>query len=291
MPPPTGSRALAADAAAVAIIGVGICTASDQGAFMSVLVAAVILLRFLAWALLSAAERGVSMRGEIVFFAVCLFLGAANDWNSVVHHRVYDYDVAVSAEGTIPAWMLAYWGIILRCVATLCRWRRIEPPTSPEPPAPRPLIRVSIELLLVLVTRQLLYRYSLDPVLSWLPFALALVAYGALFGIPAKERRLAALAAVVGPLVEIAFIHLGALHHYHLGWLGGVPLWIVLWWVLAVLIWNDLSARLLGALAGAAARPDSFHSVGPEPATVGSACVRPRTRSTPHRAAGAGYRR
>ena len=103
-------------------------------------------------------------------------------------------------------------------------------------------------MLLVLATRQLLYRYYLDPVLSWLPFAVALLAYAALFGVPAHERRLAALAALGGPAVEIAFIHIGGLHHYHLGWFGGVPLWIILWWILAVLIWNDLSARLLELL-------------------------------------------
>lgn len=30
----------------------------------------------------------------------------------------------------------------------------------------------------------------------------------------------------------------------HLGWFGGVSLWIVLWWLLAVLVWKDLAYRL-----------------------------------------------
>jgi hypothetical protein len=243
-----GDRAFLVDLAAVAAVGVAICAASDAAVFMTAWVAAVIALRFLVWSRLPLEERGVSMRAEAIFFALCLVVGASNDWNSVVRHRIYDYDVAsLGGEAGIPLWMLLYWGMILRFVATLCRWRRLDV-IAPERRAANSFIVVSVELLLVFATRQLLYRYFLDPVLSWLPFAAALLFYVALLGSTPHERKLAALAAAFGPLVEIAFIRLGGLHHYHLGWLAGVPLWIVLWWVLAVLVWNDLSGRLLSLL-------------------------------------------
>jgi hypothetical protein len=88
--------------------------------------------------------------------------------------------------------------------------------------------------------------------LSWLPFAAALVIYVLVFRLGPHERVLLALAAIVGPLVEILFIQVGGLHRYHLGWFGGVPLWIILWWMLAVLVWDDVSARLLARLRDSA---------------------------------------
>ena len=250
-------RAFAIDLAAAASVAVAVCAASDALLFMTILVSAVIVLRLVVWARLPAGERGMGMMGELLFFGLCLVIGAANDWNSVVRHRIYDYDVPhfSSAARSIPVWMLLYWGIILRFVTTLCRWQRLEPPPHAADvihlgvrvPS-SPWIKLSIELLLVVATRQLLYRHYLDPVLSWLPFAGALLLYAALFRPSRHEGLLAALAAGTGPAVEITFIRVGHLHHYHLGWLGGVPLWIVLWWVLAVLIWNDLSARLLALI-------------------------------------------
>jgi hypothetical protein len=251
----TGDRAFATDLAAVAAVGAGICVASDRLIFMTVLVPVVVVLRFFAWARLPVAERGgIAIRGELLFFTLCLGLGAGNDWNSVVRHRIYDYDVPhfFPAVSSIPIWMLLYWGLILRFMTTLCSWSRLGLVAWPsdEVKLGRRLVssyrvKVAVELFLVLVTRQALYRHHLDPVLSWLPFALALFVYVALFGLSQHERRLAVITAVAGPAVEIAFIRLGGLHHYHLGWFAGVPLWIVLWWVLAVLIWNDLSPRLL----------------------------------------------
>ena len=248
----TGDRALAVDLTAVAAVGAGICAGADRPGFMAALVGAAIALRFIAWARLPIGERGTSLGVELAFFAICLGLGAFNDWSSVVRHRIYDYDVPSSLAGGsgVPPWMLAYWGLILRSIATLCGWRRLAASTAATRRRRNPLHLVAVEILLVLATRQLLYRYFLDPVLSWLPFALALAAYVALFGLTAREIRLVAIAALVGPAVEAAYIHLGGLHHYHLGleWLGGVPLWILLWWMLAVLVWNDLSARLLSLL-------------------------------------------
>ncbi len=244
-PAPHGERVFAIDAAATAAVGVAICLASNRLTLMTALVPAVLALRFGAWSRLPLSERELSVGAELAFFTLCMVLGAGNDWNSVVRHRIYDY--AVPPAGRIPFWMLLYWGMILRFVASLCQRirRSVARPIQPD----RPLMRVTIELTLVIVTRQMIYRHYTAPILSWLPFGLGLLAYAALFGITAPERRLVALAATVGPLVEVLFIQVGGLHRYHLGWLGGVPLWIVLWWMLSVLVWNDVSARVLSRLA------------------------------------------
>jgi hypothetical protein len=251
-------RAFAIDLAAVASVGVAICAASDAFAFMPLLVPMIVLLRLAGWAWLPANERGVSMKAELLIFCLCVVIGAANDWQSVVRRRIYDYAVLRSSAApySIPAWMLLYWGLILRFVTTLCRWHRLGAPPRPTDEVhlgahvrSSPWLKVALEVLLVLATRQFIYRHYLDAIFSWLPFAVALFVYVALFRLSRHERILAALAVTAGPAVEIALIQAGHLHYYHLGWLGGVPLWIVLWWMLAVLVWNDVSARVLAVLA------------------------------------------
>lgn len=251
-------RAFAIDCAAVVTVGAAICAASHALTAMTLLVPAVVALRFVAWVRLPAHERGIALSGEAAFFTLCLVLGAGNDWNSVVRHRIYDYAVPHEFPGAsgIPLWMLLYWGMLLRFVATLCRWERLIPPPVPADgvtlgtrTVSSPWIKVAGELVLVVATRQMIYAHYANPLMSWLPFAAALAVYAAVFRLTRHDRLLLLLAASVGPAVEVLFIQVGGLHRYHLGWLGGVPLWIVLWWMLAVLVWNDLTARLLAALA------------------------------------------
>jgi hypothetical protein len=109
--------------------------------------------------------------------------------------------------------------------------------------------------MLVVVTRQLIYRYAQDPVLSWLPFAVAIALWVGLFGLRRSDVIAASLLLVGGAAVEVAYIQLGGLHQYALGWLGGVPLWIALWWVLGGLVLRDLGGRVLGRLAPRAQPP------------------------------------
>jgi hypothetical protein len=256
--PLASHRAFAIDAAAVAFVSAGICLAAHELAFMTLLVPAVLALRLLAWSRLPVAERGHTFGSELVFFALCTVLGAANDWNSVVRQRIYAYGVPCYFPdlSTVPLWMLAYWGMILRFLATLCRWEGLAPRPGARDDVRLPgrvlcsaRAKVLGELLLVVVTRALVYRHYGDPWLSWLPFAAALVLYAGLFRPDRHALWLAVLLAVGGPAVEIAYIRLGGLHDYALGWLAGVPLWIVLWWALAILVWDDLATRILGALA------------------------------------------
>lgn len=238
-------RAFALDAAAIAVVSVAICTVAHHLAFMSALVAGVVMARFVLF-------RGPRL-GELAFFALCTALGAFNDWSSVTRHHIYAYTVPVyfASVSALPLWMLLYWGLILRFLATLFRWRRLGLGAPPDTlylgrrvttSAP---LRVLVLVALVVATRQTIYRSFADPLWSWLPFAIALGF--ALLLLRPDRRRLAVLGAfvVLGPLVEVAYIDVGGLDRYALGWFGGVPLWIVLWWGLAALVWEDISGRLL----------------------------------------------
>lgn len=250
---PVSDRAFALDAAAVGAVSVAIVTASHQLAFMTAFVPAVIFARFVAWASLSKQERGGSLLGELLFFVLCTGIGAFNDWNSVVRHHVYAYAPTGYFPGvtTIPIWMLLYWGLILRFLATLFQWRRVDAQPHPNNDLYLPwrhvssaTLRVTALLVIVALTRQLIYRHNADPLWSWLPFAAALVLYVFLMRPDRRERLLIVVFAIGGPLVEVLYIQLGDLHHYRLGWIGGVPLWIALWWVLSAMIWRDISLRI-----------------------------------------------
>ncbi len=257
--PLVGDRAFAIDALSIAVISAAIVWAADQLLLMTLLVPGVVLARVLAIARLPRQERTLSPAAELVTVVGLALVGGFNDHSSVVRHRIYDYAVpAYFPElSTIPLWMLLYWGLILRFVITLTRYHRMTPTVARDDiylgrrPFRSARLKVAIQLGLVLTTRQLVYRFYDDPLLSWLPFAVGLGLYFLLFRPDAAERRLALLFASGGPLVEVLYIQLGGLHRYQLGWLGGVPLWIALWWVLAVLILRDLAARVLRRIAAA----------------------------------------
>ncbi len=237
-PPDVAHGDLAVDAAAIGVVSLGIVTMPDQTAAMTALVATAILARFVFW-------RGARLP-EVLFFGLCTVLGAFNDWSSVVRHRIYDYDVAVwwPQLTTVPVWMLLYWGLILRFLAQLAWWRGLSPPRAVST-GRSAAFRIAVMLALIVVTRQAIYRLYDHPMLSWLPFAAALLVYAVVLRPTRHDLRLGLVFLIGGPAIEILYIQLGGLHRYHHGIVAGVPIWIVLWWVLAVLIWKDLSARLL----------------------------------------------
>ena len=243
------------DVAVIVAASVAIAGWSTSLPLMTALVPCLVLARMIAWARVRHA-RPRELAGELLFLLLCTALGGFNDWSSVVRHRIYDYTVPHYVTwSSIPVWMLVFWGLILRLLATLARWHRLHPPMLPSNRVQlghRRLqsawLRIAALLLLVFATRQTIYRFYLDPWLSWLPFAGAAVLYALLFGWNRHDRLLALIMLVGGPLIEVLYIQVGGLHRYHLGWLGGVPLWIALWWVVAVLVWKDLSGRILAVL-------------------------------------------
>ena len=66
----------------------------------------------------------------------------------------------------------------------------------------------------------------------------------ALFRPDKRLYQLAGAFLLAGTAIESLYINVGGLHQYHLGWFGGVPLWIALWWTLSLVIWDDFSGRL-----------------------------------------------
>lgn len=238
----------------VSTISLLIAFAADQLNFMTMVVPTLMWVRLGLWSRLPSSQQRHSIRAEIIFFLICILLGGFNDWNSVVNKQIYDYTVPVYFPefSTIPIWMLLYWGMILRFMVSLFRIPDMLPLKSADNrlfgPAPISVpwwLRVSILLIFVLVTRQAIYHWYMDPLLSWIPFAAAIVIYPLLFPSGKAELRLGFLALVVGPLVEALYIKVGGLHMYHHPVLGGVPLWIMLWWILIIPIWRDLSIRII----------------------------------------------
>ncbi|NOY91466.1 MAG: hypothetical protein GXP55_09670 [Deltaproteobacteria bacterium] len=253
----TGDEELGVDFAIILLVSVAISFAAQRLVLMSVLIPAALALRMLLWRkLMRATPRQLGV--ELLFIALCALLAGFNDWNSVVRHGIYAYDVPVFFPqiSSIPFWMLLYWGLILRFLLTLALWRRLgvsreipsETRLGPRLISRRPTVRVALLLLLVVVTRQIIYVRYEDPIWSWLPFLLASAAYVFFFGLRKSDAWLCAFMLLAGPAIEVLYIRVGGLHHYALGWFGGVPLWIALWWLLGVLVWKDLGARLLSTL-------------------------------------------
>ena len=248
---PDSHRLFVIDAAVIVIVSIAICLWADRLALMTVLVPAVILARHIALASIAKTE-GINIKAEIAFWLICTLLGAFNDWNSVVHHKIYDYTVPHYFSFTsIPIWMLLFWGMILRFFARLARWQPLSPPPEPSNRLGigkfrinNAIVKVAAELLLVMLTRQTIYRFYLEPVLSWLPFLFALLIFVIFFAPTRHDFLLMAVFLIGGPLIEILYIQVGHLHRYHLGWIAGVPLWIALWWLLIIVIWKDLALRI-----------------------------------------------
>ena len=246
---PRLNRAFILDTAVIIAVSVAICLASQHLGFMTVFVPTVIGLRFVLWSQLAAGERRHSLATEAMFFAICMGLGAFNDWNSVVRHHIYDYGVPHYFEfSTIPIWMLIFWGMILRYLAALGESNLFGGPPRDDLRLwgkKSAIAKVIIQFILILTTRQFIYLFYLDAIVSWIPFAIALIALVVLFGLTRSDLRLVVFMMLGGPLIEALYIGVGGLHSYHHGWIMGVPLWIALWWIVGILIWKDLSGRIL----------------------------------------------
>lgn len=242
------SRGLLVDVVAVAVMSVALCVLGQQPQVMLGVTLGVMAVRTVVWS--RWAHPSASLAREAALLAICAVVGGFNDWNTVVRHGVYGYNVPsdLLPYSSIPLWMLLYWGLVLRGLASLGGWHGLG-----AEPASRPRVgtagMVAAMAFIMVVTRQSIFRLYLDPVGSWLPFALAIGLYVVVWRPAARRLRLAAIMLVVGPLTEVLYINAGHLHAYALGVVGGVPVWIVLWWVLAVLLWADVFPWLEAVLA------------------------------------------
>ena len=247
------TRQMAFEATLVGIIALAVLGLASRPLAMALVVTAAGLGRF---ALFSRAYPGRSLAVELLFFALCTLVGAANDLHTVVVRGVYAYAVPteLAAGPAIPLWMLLFWGAILRFVFALTRWERF----GPEPDAGRvvfgrrsPALALALVAVVVLVTRASVFAFHGDPPLSWLPLALAPAVYALAGRATRHDAWLAGIALVAGPLVEALFIQIAGLHAYALGWIAGVPVWIVLWWALATWIVKDAGGMAYAAIGRA----------------------------------------
>lgn len=248
---PDSNRLFILDAAVIGLISCAICLFSGRLLLMSILVFILVTLRITAVLQLAKTEK-IKLPAELIFFAICTLFGAFNDWNSVCNKKIYDYTVPHYFEfSSIPIWMLLYWGMILRFIARMARWQGLSPPEEISNRLgiekffiDNAAVKVIGQLILVLVTRQCIYRYYEDPLLSWLPFLGALIIYLLFFKPGRHDLKLLGIFLIGGPLIEILYIQVGNLHDYHHGVIGGVPIWIALWWLVIILIWKDLAFRI-----------------------------------------------
>lgn len=253
----TGDLAFGLDTAVVVAASVLICTSAGDLERMRVAMPLLLGARLVAWALLPRRERDTGALVEAGLFCGGAALGGLNDWVSVDLFRVYSYRVPTDLAGIsrIPSWMLLFWGMILRYPLTLAHWRRLAlPPHGSAVFLGRRAVggvpaRLVVLLVVIATTRQCVYRLYGDSLWSWLPMGVGLALVLALLQPDARRLRLAAFVFVVGPAVEALYIRVAGLHVYELGWLAGVPLWIALWWVIAVLAWEEVASRVVGERA------------------------------------------
>ena len=260
----TTKRELLVDLAAIVAVSIAICVASQELLLMTIVVPAVWVLRTIAWAAVRPRTRH-ALGVELAFCLLAAAFGGFNDWMSTNYYGIYDYTVPTDLPGisTLPVWLLLYWGIILRFVATLAAYVGLGGDPTPRDEVrlgrrrvQSAALKIALQLVIVLATRQAIFRTHLDPIWSWAPFVIAGGLHALLFPWTRRELRIAALSLTIGTAVEILYIQVGGLHRYHLGWLGGVPVWIALWWALAMVIWRDLGLRLLRAFARWARPPE-----------------------------------
>lgn len=247
---------LAIEGVATGAFVLGALLLGDRPLAMLVFVLLLLALRLVAY-------PGRERRAELALWGLAALLGGVNDWISVDVVGLYRYTVPSLAPAltTVPEWMWLGWGLVLRLVLAVAT--ALGPAEAPRGLVRGRWARALVELALVVATRQAIYRLYDDPWWSWLPFAGALVLYAALLGLDGRERKLVLVLACAGPLAEVLLIRVGGIHAYALGWIAGVPLWIVLWWILGALVWKDaagaLSHRLRAPLAPAPAEQGGGH--------------------------------
>lgn len=258
--PVASRRLLLLDTAVAAIISGLILAAAHLLTLMSIAVPAILLMR-LGLAVQICRKEGRSLAGEVLFYLICTLLGAFNDWNSVVHHAIYEYQVPYCFTfSTIPVWMLLYWGLVLRLMAG-AGWMVAGSSPPDKLGIGRHFIRsVGVRLIFLIIlgllTRRFIYIHYLHPVMSWMPFLVAFLLALVTTYPGRRDFYFLGICLVAGPLVEIAYINLGQLHVYYLGVVAGLPVWLILWWLLSAMIWREASLFLFMLMHGRWPRTD-----------------------------------
>ncbi|UCD85179.1 MAG: DUF2878 family protein [Deltaproteobacteria bacterium] len=223
------------EAAVLIITALAICLFSQNTKIMSIVFAAIVIFRFVFF----------NRRGDVIFFLMGVILGGGNDLMSM-WRGVYYYTPATILPVPIPVWMLLFWGEIFVFFRKLIRY---GPFLRPETPRKRLLdLPLALDIILFAVYRIIIYRYASVP---WLPDALyAGILVARLLLLPPKtdERKLMITILLLGPVYEIALIRCG-LYVYQNGFIWGLPLWLIIWWVFIIRVFKAIIDRIEHSVA------------------------------------------
>jgi hypothetical protein len=215
----TTSRELLAETGVLLLAALAIYFFVKRTYLMSAVIAGLVIVRFLF----------CYRKGDLIFFFLGFTLGAGNDLLSMYKHVYYYLPAPDISRLPIPMWMFLFWGEIFVFFRKLMRWG----PFLGEPPQKvidQPLF---LDLLIVLLYRLIIYRLASR---FWVPDAIfaTILVLRLLVSPPAKnERWLMLTMLVLGPAYEIWLIHCG-LYVYQTGFLWGMPIWLIIYWVFIV---------------------------------------------------------
>ncbi len=237
-PEPRAYRAslgeLLSEAALLIITALAICLFSQNTKVMSIVFALIIIFRFVL----------LNRRGDIIFFSMGVILGGGNDLMSM-WRGVYYYTPTTILPVSIPVWMLLFWGEIFVFFRKLIRY---GPLLRPETTRKRLLdLPLALDIILFAIYRIIIYRYASVP---WLPDAL----YAGIFVVrlllmppTTDERKLMITILLLGPLYEITLVKCG-LYVYQNGFIWGLPLWLIIWWVFIIRMFKAFIDRIENAI-------------------------------------------
>jgi hypothetical protein len=226
----TTQSELLGETAVILFITLMIYFFSQNTKVMSIAFAFIIIFRFVL----------LNRRGDIIFFFLGLILGGGSDLMSM-WRGVYYYTPTTILPVPIPVWMLLFWGEIFVFFRKLIRY---GPFLHLENPRKRILdLPLALDIILFAVYRMIIYRYASVP---WLPDALyagIFVVRLLLFPPTNDERKLMITMLLLGPVYEIALIRCG-LYVYQNGFVWGLPLWLIIWWVFIIRIFKTLTDEI-----------------------------------------------
>lgn len=221
---------LLSEAAVLIITALAICLFSQNTKVMSIVFALIIIFRFVL----------LNRRGDIIFFLMGVILGGGNDLMSM-WKGVYYYTPSTILPVPIPVWMLFFWGEIFIFFRKLIRYG----PFLRSATLAKRLLKLpfALDLILFAIFRIIIYRYASEP---WLPDALfaGIFAMRILLLPPTTdERKLMIAILFIGPVYEIALIRCG-LYVYQNGFIWGLPLWLIIWWVFIIRVFKAIIDRI-----------------------------------------------
>lgn len=176
----------------------------------------------------------IGRRADWIFLLIGVVAGGGNDLMSMLKGVYYYTPPSLLKEygAPIPIWMLLYWGHIFVSFRQLFQL----PVFQGEPPAGKPWAidkRLIADIIVVVAFRIIIYNTVRNE--PWPTIGFASVLLLRLLVIPPKKNEWLLIVAVMllGPPFEAALIGFG-LYVYFDPVLGGMPAWLLIYWIFAM---------------------------------------------------------